>query len=68
MKSPITQIQSDIIKLVKLMETLSIHEPDFLKVSTNRKLKSIYKRYKVRSKNQIYLTLEKSSLPPKGEL
>ena len=61
MKSPITQIQSDILRIVKMMQTMSIHEPDFLKQSTNRKLKNIYKRYKIRAKNQIFLPLERNN-------
>ena len=61
MKSPVTQIQSDILKMAKMMQLMSIHEPDFLKQSTNRKLKGIYKKYKIRAKNQIFLALEKDS-------
>lgn len=59
--NPLLIIQRDIIKLADLMIKLSVHEPDFMKKDANRKLKAMYRKYKIRVKKQVYLPLEEKT-------
>lgn len=50
MKSPISQIQSDVIYLVKLVEEGSLMAPDFHRSVLRRGCERMLKKYKVKVK------------------
>lgn len=50
MRSPISQIQADLISLVKLIEQGSLMAPDFHRKALQRSAERLLKKYKVKTK------------------
>lgn len=59
MKSPVSQIQFDIVALVAIAYEVSLMAPDFHRKQLQRKCELLLKRYKVRKKKWPTMTLVK---------